>query len=188
MLAALVVLLLREFFNRQSWLRVVYIPDCGLLLNSFKQLQHMRRSLLLAFADDVEACQIINRAKKIEDLEEFMQLQPKGTILFVTDQFNALTVHAAVGGPQDPLMQQKVKAEQLISSFSDGHFIIRAISINDDNKEEVERKQTNQRRLQLFGELSEVSPVLCTCAIVLVHTAHSHIKSVVFACMPVCVA
>ena len=70
MLAALVVLLLHEFFNGQSELRVVYIPDSSLLLVDF--VEGLQRSLLLAFADDPQSCQIITEAKTADDLKAFL--------------------------------------------------------------------------------------------------------------------
>jgi hypothetical protein len=157
MLAALVVLLLRDFFNGQSELRVVYIPDCSVLVQDI--LNEMRRSLLLAFADDDHLCQLIDAAMTIKQLEAFIQDRPYATMLFVVDQYNALTVH---GGQRDRLISRKVEAEMLLSRCSQEQFIIRAVSINDDNRASVEKKQTNQQPLQLFGPLSPVSPALCT--------------------------
>ena len=160
MLAALVVLLLSDFFNDKSDLRVVYIPDSSrlILLRSVEQLQ---RSLLLAFADDAEACQTITEAETAKQLEDFVRNCLYGSLLFVVDQFNALTVHQ-LQGAQDPRAQMKVDAERLMRRCSREQFIIRAISINDENKALVEKKQTDQRPLRLDGELSEVSPAICT--------------------------
>lgn len=164
MLAALVVLLLSDFFNDKSDLRVVYIPDSSrLILRSVEQLQ---RSLLLAFADDAEACQTITEAETAKQLEDFVRSCSYGSLLFVVDQFNSLTVHQ-LQGTQDPQAQQKSDAISLIARCSDKQCIIRAISINDENKGSVEKKQTGQKMFRLDGELSDVSPAICTrCAFV----------------------
>lgn len=159
MLAALVVLLLHEFFNKKSELRVVYIPDSSLLLVNF--VEELQRSLLLAFADDAQSCQIITEAKTAEDLEGFLGNCEYGTLLFVVDQFNALTVRQ-LQGTSDPVAQKKVDTANLIARCATEQFIVRAISINDENRELVEKKQTNQKELRLDGELSEVSPAVCT--------------------------
>ena len=152
------VLLLHEFFNGQSELRVVYIPDSSLLLVDF--VEELQRSLLLAFAEDAQSCQTISEAKTAGELEDFLKDCEYGSLLFVVDQFNALTVHQIQGVP-DPLVQKKVDVASLIARCSGAQFIIRAISINDENKALVEKKQTNQRMLRLDGELSEVSLAIC---------------------------
>ena len=157
MLSALVVLLLRDFFNGRSALRVVYIPDCRQLLTD--PLKPMQQSLLLAFADDEEQCQLIYQAETREELIDVVSQHAVGTLLFVVDQFNALTVH---GGSQDPRLQAKNDAESLIGRCAMKQFIVRALSINDENKTEVDQKQMNQLTLPLFGELSKVSTQLCT--------------------------
>jgi hypothetical protein len=169
MLAAVVVLLLHEFFNDQSELRVVYIPDSSLLLVNF--VEELQRSLLLAFADDAQLCKSITDAKTVEDLEGFLGNCEYGTLLFVVDQFNALTVRP-LQGTSDPGAHKKVDIANLIARCATEQFIVRAISINDENRYLVERKQTNQKQLRLDGELSEVSPAVRTlsacCAVVFV--------------------
>ena len=154
MLAALVVVLLSDFINDRSDLRVVYISDSRRLIR--RPVQQLQRSLLLAFADDTEACQIICKAETTKELVDFVRPCRRGTLLFVVDQFNALTVHQHLG-TQDPQAQQKSEAMTLLERLSDKQCIIRAISINDDNKASVEQKQTNQKMFRLDGELSEVS-------------------------------
>jgi hypothetical protein len=145
------VLLLGDFFNSKSELRVVYIPDCRQLLTD--PLESMQLSLLLAFADNEDQCQRINHAKTGDDLIDFVTNHPSGTLLFVVDQYNALTV---VGGQQDSMIQEKRVARTLIERCALHHFILRAISIDDDNKLDVERKQMNRLAVPLFGELSNV--------------------------------
>jgi hypothetical protein len=89
MLAAMVVLLLSEFFKKKSELRVVYIPDCArLMLHPFLQLQ---MSLLLAFADDADSCDVISKAETIQELTKFVMQCEAGTLLLVVDQYNALS-------------------------------------------------------------------------------------------------
>ena len=61
----------------------------------------------------------------------------------------------------------KVEAENAIARCGMHQFMMRAVSMNDENKPLVERKQTNQRMLRLDGELSEVSSAIrARCALV----------------------
>ena len=151
LLAALVVLLLRDFLNGLSQLRVVYVPDCTMLLKSWKLL---KLSLLLAFADDTQVCQSIINATQMKQLVTLSSNQKRGTLLFVVDQYNALSDQDEKDDRQSVL---KNEIDTFLNECSIDHFIIRAVSINDQNRAKVDRKQTNEMPLSLFGELSPVS-------------------------------
>jgi hypothetical protein len=88
MLAALAVILLRDFFNGVSGVRTVYIPHCGpLLLNPLKELQF---ALLLAFVDDAVACEEIETLPDITAALAFVRRKKPGTLLFIADQYDNL--------------------------------------------------------------------------------------------------
>lgn len=155
MLAALVVLLLLDFSKKRSALRVVYIPDCSLLLSS-DAVEQLQQSLLLAFADNAAACQALIDVNTGTQLKGWLKKHATaGTLLFVVDQYDALTANK--DRDDSSTSNKKGAARDLLTTLSSKHCIVRAISINDNNKGEVERRQSNQIKLHIDGELSEVS-------------------------------
>ena len=89
-----------------------YQTSSLLLVNFVEELQ---RSLLLAFAEDAQSCKTISETKTAGELEDFLEGTIEyGTLLFVVDQFNALTVRQ-LPGTQDPLVPRR-KLTQRVSS------------------------------------------------------------------------
>lgn len=153
MMAAAAVILRRDFFDQQTPLRVVYLPDCGQLRED--PINYMKTALLLAFAENLSFMKQIHLCSTVEQLITFCQTIPKTNsyLLFLADQTNKLTAKNT-----DPVKKQEKKdvADSLLHRASFRHFLIEAISINDSNKDDVQEKQENRKLMPMFGELSQV--------------------------------
>ena len=71
---------------------MVYLPNCGV---SYKSLENdLRAALLVAFGDASDASRSIRKqiacCQTKEQLIEFCQSQPAGSLIFVSDQFNGV--------------------------------------------------------------------------------------------------
>ncbi len=157
MMAAAAAVLQRDFLEGRSYLRVVYLPDCGQLRE--EPVTYMQKALLLAFANDEGRLLQIAACCTADDLVECVRNVPLSDsfLLFLADQTNKLT-----GKPSDDAEKATARgvARRLLVRASFGsNFLVEAISINDSNKEDVGQKQENRKEMPVFGELSQVRRV-----------------------------
>jgi hypothetical protein len=154
MMAAAAAVLQRDFLTGRSYLRVVYLPDCGQL--RAKPVGYMQKALLLAFADQPSRMQQVVACNSIDALVRFVDSVPLSEcfMLFLADQTNKLT-----SKPTDDATKSAARGEarRLLEQASFSHFLVEAISINDSNKEDVGQKQENRKEMPVFGEMSQVS-------------------------------
>ena len=148
MLAALACLLI------QQGRRVVYLPDCRILIENM--LEYVKASLLLTFGDKPDYQAKINELEGEDDIYEFLErlAEKKIYLYFIVDQRNALDPEEGEDG-----ITKKVRnnAMQCLAKFMSLHFSITSSSANDRAERNVKAKQMNRTLIKVYGGFSEVS-------------------------------
>ena len=157
MLVALTVLLMAEKLRSRSKVRVVFIPDCGMLLQ--EPLYTLKTALIAAFVDDAQACSAIAQYTG-DQLGEFCRRR-KASMIFILDNFNALPLSPGRERRErtDEAERQRRVAAELLNRCTLGQFRVQATSINDENKEAILAADLPVKKFGLYGGLTEVSPV-----------------------------
>lgn len=149
MLAALTCLLVKE------GQKVVYIPDCrGLLYDVFGYLQH---SLRLAFHGDECSRKYLEQCTTVDQLSTFCgQAASEFCLLFIIDQANVLDPHDEA---RDRItLDAKREARVLLDKITAPHLKIASATANYQHAVFDSRRQTGEKKLQVYGGLSDVSP------------------------------
>ena len=150
-LAALTCLLMKEGH------RVVYLPDCRALLRDvFRYLQF---ALVLAYhgASERTSREYLERCQTIEQLTTFcFQASSDHRLLFIIDQANALD-------PEDEsrdrfTLDAKRDARSLLDRITACHLKLASATANYLHGIADQYKQTGERRLHMYGGLTDVSP------------------------------
>lgn len=98
--------------------RVLYIPDCGVLLGDAEKA--LRKALQFTFHDDRVMCRTINGAQGTDDLIRIVGRQIDHSLYVVADQCNALDTN----GVEDPRYQAKVNARTYIGKLGSSQMFI----------------------------------------------------------------
>jgi hypothetical protein len=156
MMAAAAAVLQRDFLEGRSYLRVVYLPDCGQLRE--EPVAYMQKALLFAFANDEERLPQIAACRTADDLVDFVRSVPLSNsfLLFLADQTNKLTGKLGVQINAEKEKKKAFALDLLVRASFGSNFLVEAISINDSNKEDVGQKQENRKEMPVFGEMSQV--------------------------------
>jgi hypothetical protein len=164
MMAAAAAVLQRDFLEGRSYLRVVYLPDCGQLRE--EPVAYMQKALLLAFGNDRERLLQIAACRTADDLVDFVRSVPLSNsfLLFLADQTNKLTGKLGVQINAEKEKKKAFALDLLVRASFGSNFLVEAISINDSNKEDVGQKQENRKEMPVFGEMSPVSRARLACA------------------------
>jgi len=150
-LAALTCLLMKEGH------RVVYLPDCrALALDLFGYLQF---ALVLAYhgASETQAREYLERCQTIEQLTTFcVKASADHRLLLIIDQANALD-------PQDEAidgitLEAKRDARSLLDKITARHLKLASATANYQHGVADQYKQTGERRIHMYGGLTDVSP------------------------------
>ncbi|RPB20043.1 hypothetical protein L211DRAFT_576338 [Terfezia boudieri ATCC MYA-4762] len=153
-LAALTCLLMKEGH------RVVYIPDCrALLLDLFGYLQF---ALVLAYCapSDKVAREYLEDCKTIEELTTFcVKASSDHRLLFIVDQANVLD-------PEDEsadriTLASKRDARSLLDRITARHLKLASATANYAHGIADQLRQTGERRLHMYGGLTEVNTSYC---------------------------
>lgn len=147
-LAALTCLLLKEGH------RVVYLPDCRALLRHV--FGYLQCALVLAYHrdSDTAARHYLERCKTIEQLATFCdKASTDHRLLFIIDQANALE-------PEDEALDRftleaKRDARTLLDKIVSCHLKLSSATANYLHGMADEIKQTGERRLQMYGGLTD---------------------------------
>ena len=149
MLAALCCLL------RRNGKRVVFLPDCrAMLRDTFKYLQ---AALRLTFIDHPQAYQYLCASTTTDHLIDFCyKASNEIRLLFVIDQVNALD-------PQDDAEDryssaQKMSVRALLDRITSTHLKLASSSGNYQHGLHDTLRQTGEKRLGVYGGLTEVRP------------------------------
>jgi len=147
LLAALTCLLIKQGH------KVVYLPDCRVMLrNPFGYLQF---ALRFAFHNQEERATFLDNAKSLEDLEKFCHASAaEERLLFIIDQANALD-------PQDEnddrlSLDVKRQTRTLLDKITAEHLKLASSSGNYKHALHDRYRQTGERRLYLYGGLTDV--------------------------------
>jgi hypothetical protein len=146
LLAALVCHLVRD---RK---RVVYLPDCLRLLEDAREC--FRSALLFAFYDSPYSCEVIGNACSVDELVDFVQRRPRGSLYLIVDQLNALELGPDSDGPDlDKAIKHKVwDCLRLMSAPS--LYIFSAFA----NKQSASLVQRNIKMVRLHEGMTKVAP------------------------------
>ena len=128
--------------------RVVYIPDCSLLLADFTLV--IRSALRFAFYDSEPHLTFLESADK-EDLFTFCAGQTD--VYFVVDQLNALEL----GGRNAYLDDVKKDVMGYLLKMKLGHKYIFSASASEQSNREYNLKQSGITVIPINGGLTEVS-------------------------------
>ena len=141
-LAAIAVKLLKEDK------RVVYIPDCALLIS--KPVRVLSSALYLAIRDNEEMMRGISKASSVNELTIIARRFPQGQLYFIIDQMNAFRS-----------CSDWAHASDLITSLEDvssNHFKICSASGNYEDALRDELRATHGSTIMLYGGFSSVPP------------------------------
>jgi hypothetical protein len=101
----------------------------------------------------IEAQEAIMRLKSMDDIRDFCN---KLSILFIVDQINALDVEEEKG---DTVSNDRKKdMRKWIDSLTSQHKVIYSASANYRARVRTVQKQTNDKKLYVYGGFSAVSP------------------------------
>ena len=143
-LAALVCSLIRK------GKRVLYIPDCSVLLGGAEE--SLREALQFTFHDDRDICRDINGARDTDDLIRIVGRQTRHILYVVADQCNALDPN----GVEDPRYQAKVNARTYIERLGRSQ----VFTFSTSGKHQWDRRNDGNARgiksIFLHAGLSEV--------------------------------
>lgn len=132
--------------------RIVYIPDCRECCE--EPLNYFLAAMLFTWADDIKAQEAIMRLKSMDDIWDFFK--NKRNILFIVDQTNALDVEEKSG---DTVSNDRKKdVRKWIDWFTSQHKVIYSVSANYQARVRTVQKQTNDKKLYVYGGFSAVSP------------------------------
>ena len=132
--------------------RIVYIPDCRECCKD--PLNYFLAAMLFTWADNIKAQEAIMKLKSMDDIWDFFQ--NKRNILFIVDQTNALDVEEKSG---DTVCNDRKKdVRKWIDWFTSQHKVIYSASANYQARVRTVQKQTNDKKLYVYGGFSAVSP------------------------------
>ena len=151
MLAALTVLLMAEKLHNSLSARVVYIPDCAALLTD--AVSRVQWAMVAAFADDAAQCEEIRKYTE-DELIRFSGRHPH-SMIFILDHFEALLMGPATKEPSGAR-----RATALMDACTEWQFRVQAVSVNDENKDDVKKGRISVQPWELKGGLTPVSPHL----------------------------
>jgi hypothetical protein len=147
-LAALVCLLIRKGNY------VVYIPDCGDLLQGAEG--YLRRALQLAFHRDSGLCSQLTSARLTDDFLLTVKEHADNTLYVVLDQFNALDSD----GANDPLHHARANAQVYIGNLGSKQRRIFSTSGKHHSDRAGRGQHGSVKFISLHAGLSEVRPYL----------------------------
>ncbi|RUS13751.1 hypothetical protein BC938DRAFT_477695, partial [Jimgerdemannia flammicorona] len=146
-LAAMVCLLL------QQGKRVVFLPDCRAMAKGFPE--YLQAALLLTFADNVYYQKKIYNCMSVNDIHSFCRGLAKEEIrlYFIVDQLNALDNDENDNERMTNEKKGRIKVD--LESITNNHYYIKSASANWKSALHVKQKQMNERKVSLFGGLTE---------------------------------
>ncbi|CAG8834424.1 11663_t:CDS:2, partial [Gigaspora margarita] len=119
--------------------RVVYLPDCRKL--AVDPMEYIKSALFLTYVDDDARTSEINACEN--ELDE--------TLYFIVDQMNTLDDCNDTG--INPEKKQQVK--ESIDKLCWNHFYIKSSSANNHAVLHLKQKQTNEKKITLYGGFDE---------------------------------
>ncbi|RGB24114.1 hypothetical protein C1646_633179 [Rhizophagus diaphanus] len=126
--------------------RVVYLPDCHELAK--KPENYIKLALFLAYADNIEKINEISACKTTDDIVAFCELSEP--LYFIVDQMNALDYRN-----NTEIEVKKAIILDVLNRMTSEHYYIKSSSANNESALYLIQKQTNDRRIELYGGFDE---------------------------------
>jgi hypothetical protein len=131
--------------------RVVYIPDCRLLLDNFSK--YLRLALRCAFYDSPH----LKTVDSIRDFERLLEFCENHTeIYFIVDQLNALEL----GGRNEGRDDEKKRVKGYLARITSRHKYIFSAPANQKSNQAADSKQTGISVIRMHGGMNQVSRAL----------------------------
>jgi len=126
--------------------RVVYIPDCGELLEDF--IEYVRAAMLFAWADDITTQEEIMALKTEKDIGRFFKgFMGQQSVTFVVDQMNALNAST----------DEAQHGRRWLNHFMYSHKSVISSSANYTEYLEQSIEQSSNDVLRVYGGLDKAS-------------------------------
>jgi hypothetical protein len=134
--------------------RVVYLPDCRDLAND--PVDYVKSALYLAYADKSAKISEIHACETLDEIVKFCkeELEP---LYIVVDQMNALDGH----GNTEINKTTKQQIIGFLNQIATKHYYIKSSSANNTSALHLKLKQTNERKIELYGGFDEVNLNKC---------------------------
>ena len=147
-LATIVCLLLR------TGKRVVYLPDCRELAKDLED--YIKLALILAYTDNIEKINEISACKTTNDIVAFCESSE--LLYFIVDQMNALDYC----NNTEIVKVKKVTILDVLNRMTSEHYYVKSSSANNESALYLIQKQTNDRKIELYGGFDEVRLKKCS--------------------------
>ncbi|CAG8762263.1 4146_t:CDS:2, partial [Gigaspora rosea] len=128
--------------------RVVYLPDCREL--AVNPVEYIKSALFLTYVDDDVETSEINACKNFDQIIAFCGSLDE-TLYFIVDQMNALDDCNDTGINPEKKRQVKENIDKLCWN----HFYIKSSSANNHAVLHLKQKQTNEKKITLYGGFDE---------------------------------
>ncbi|CAG8705837.1 12381_t:CDS:2, partial [Acaulospora colombiana] len=125
--------------NKNCGERVIYIPDCGALIDNFDRT--IRAALCFAFYDDPATYSMIESAYDVDAILRFTQGQTSG--ILIVDQIDALETY-----PNDPEATAKETARRQLIRMVSSHKFIHSSSANILSTQTVGQQDDHSDRMK----------------------------------------
>ncbi|GES90603.1 hypothetical protein GLOIN_2v1786107 [Rhizophagus clarus] len=127
--------------------RVVYLPDCRELAKDPED--YIKLALILAYADNIEEINEISACKTTDDIVAFCKSSEP--LYFIVDQMNALDYR----NNTEIVEGKKVAILDVLNRMTSEHYYVKSSSANNESALYLIQKQTNDRRIELYGGFDE---------------------------------
>ncbi|CAG8559834.1 42296_t:CDS:2 [Gigaspora margarita] len=128
--------------------RVVYLPDCREL--AVDPMEYIKSALFLTYMDDDAKTSEINACESFDQIIKFCRSLDE-TLYFIVDQMNALDDYNYTGISPEEKRQVKKNIDKLCLN----HFYIKSSSANNHAVLHLKQKQTNEKKITLYGGFDE---------------------------------
>ncbi|KAF0541712.1 hypothetical protein F8M41_005199 [Gigaspora margarita] len=127
--------------------RVVYLPDCRKL--AVDPVEYIKSALFLTYVDDDTKTNEINACESFDQIIKFCR--SLDALYFIVDQMNALDDCNNTGIN----LVQKRNIKENVDKLCWDHFYIKSFSTNNHAVLYLKQKQTNEKKIILYGGFDE---------------------------------
>jgi hypothetical protein len=134
--------------------RVVYLPDChGLAMDT---VNYVKSALYLAYENNSDKISEINDCETLDEIVKFCKEESE-PLYIVVDQLNALDGH------NNTEINETIKQRtiEFLNQMTTKHYFIKSSSANNISALHLKLKQTNEKKIELYGGLNEVNLNKC---------------------------
>ncbi len=129
--------------------RVVYLPDCrGLAMDT---VDYVKSALYLAYENNSDKISEINDCETLDEIVKFCKGESE-PLYIVVDQLNALDNH----NDTEIKEADKDRIKDVLNRMTASHYYIKSSSANNISALRLKLKQTNEKKIELYGGFDEV--------------------------------